>query len=287
MTLGIMLICSACGQKEENWLNADSQWQIEAPEADFSSTEQLANTENIEENAENISSSSDGANELKVDSDGYKTADFINWQQQGDLAVNFDFPVEIVDVAFISPSGQILEKNSFDYKGQNGSLEWAEGDNESGMTWATYRIHNAEKGQWQIKYNLGKNDSINYSIIDDREEAYIDPATEKPADTVDIVVKSIYTPVTKWSDTDNVVTVDLDNEHKMTTCICERQYFLENLDGQELHAVKGRPFVLEAEDGTMYGYGLDTSKYSNSSLGEWQSDGTYTTIATTSGALYK
>ncbi len=77
-----------------------------------------------------------------------------------DLVVSFTFPTEIIDITFISPSGKKLTKNTAEWKGQNGSLEWAEGDENTGQTWSTYRIHNAEKGEWYIEYNLGLNGSI-------------------------------------------------------------------------------------------------------------------------------
>ena len=75
--------------------------------------------------------------------------------RQQDLTVNFTFDVKTVDVVFISPSGERKAK------GDEG-VEFAEGEK-----WATYRIHDAQAGTWQVEYDFGENSSIDYSVIKD------------------------------------------------------------------------------------------------------------------------
>lgn len=75
--------------------------------------------------------------------------------KENDLVVNFIFDKEIVDIIFISPSGERLAI------GDDG-VAFADGDR-----WRTYRISDAEVGDWSIEYDLGENEFIDYSIIED------------------------------------------------------------------------------------------------------------------------
>lgn len=72
-----------------------------------------------------------------------------------DLVVNFIFDKEIIDIIFISPSGKRLAI------GDDGVAS-AYGDR-----WRTYRISDAEVGDWSVEYDLGENEFIDYSIIED------------------------------------------------------------------------------------------------------------------------
>lgn len=74
-----------------------------------------------------------------------------------DLAVMFSFEQENVDITFISPSGRRISK------GDEG-LEFAEGD-----LWSTYRVAEAEAGDWWVEYDKGANGEIQYSVL---EESY-------------------------------------------------------------------------------------------------------------------
>lgn len=76
-------------------------------------------------------------------------------EEQGDLTVLFTFDKEVVDIVFISPSGE--KKYSSD----------ADVEYSCGELWSTYRIKNAEAGEWSVEYVLGSNSEINYSIIQD------------------------------------------------------------------------------------------------------------------------
>ena len=75
--------------------------------------------------------------------------------KENDLVVNFIFDKEIVDIIFISPSGERLAI------GDDGVAS-ADGDR-----CRTYRISDAEVGDWSVEYNLGENEFIDYSIIED------------------------------------------------------------------------------------------------------------------------
>lgn len=74
-----------------------------------------------------------------------------------DLTVMFSFDQENVDITFISPSGRRISK------GDEG-LEFAEGD-----LWSTYRVAEAEAGDWWVEYDKGANGEIQYSVL---EESY-------------------------------------------------------------------------------------------------------------------
>lgn len=74
-----------------------------------------------------------------------------------DLTVMFSFEQENVDITFISPSGRRISK------GDEG-LEFAEGE-----LWSTYRVAEAEAGDWWVEYDKGANGEIQYSVL---EESY-------------------------------------------------------------------------------------------------------------------
>lgn len=74
-----------------------------------------------------------------------------------DLTVMFSFDQENVDITFVSPSGNRIAK------GDEG-LEFAEGE-----LWSTYRVAEAEAGDWWVEYDKGANEEIQYSVL---EEAY-------------------------------------------------------------------------------------------------------------------
>lgn len=74
-----------------------------------------------------------------------------------DLTVMFSFEQENVDITFISPSGSRISR------GDEG-LEFADGE-----LWSTYRITEAEAGDWWVEYDKGANSEIQYSVL---EESY-------------------------------------------------------------------------------------------------------------------
>ena len=78
-----------------------------------------------------------------------------------DLVVSFSFDIENVDITFISPSGNRLSKDS-------SQVEMADGE-----LWATYRVKNAEPGEWKVEYDLQFNHGIEYSIIEDNYGLWI------------------------------------------------------------------------------------------------------------------
>lgn len=84
-----------------------------------------------------------------------KQAEIITMDQQRDLAVMFTFDKEVVDIVFVSPSGE--EKRASDP-----DVDYVGGD-----LWSTYRIFGAEAGTWLVQYDLKSNSGINYSIIED------------------------------------------------------------------------------------------------------------------------
>lgn len=84
-----------------------------------------------------------------------KQTEIITASAQEDLTVLFTFDNEIVDITFISPSG---DKKTAD----DSDVEYAGGD-----LWSTYRISNAAAGTWSVEYDLGGNTEIIYSVIED------------------------------------------------------------------------------------------------------------------------
>ena len=84
-----------------------------------------------------------------------KTVDFAVQKQKGDLQVLFTFDREVVDIEFISPSGKVLNKTDVIY--------------ESDDLWASYRIIDAEVGQWKVRYDKKSNEFINFSVADNKQ----------------------------------------------------------------------------------------------------------------------
>ena len=93
------------------------------------------------------------------------TSVIANLSRQQDLTVHFTFDATTVDITFISPTGERKTK------GDEG-VEFAEGGK-----WATYRIHDAQPGTWQVEYDFGENTSIDYSIIKDNYGLWIQSFT--------------------------------------------------------------------------------------------------------------
>lgn len=81
--------------------------------------------------------------------------------RQQDLTVSFTFDAGVVDITFISPSGVRITKD-------DEGVEYAAGEK-----WATYRIHDAQAGNWQVEYDFGANANIDYSIIKDNYGLWI------------------------------------------------------------------------------------------------------------------
>lgn len=90
-----------------------------------------------------------------------KQAELITLKQQQDLVVMFTFDKEIVDILFISPSGERLSST-------DENVETAQGE-----LWSTYRISNAQSGTWSVEYDLKENSSIEYSIIEENAGLWI------------------------------------------------------------------------------------------------------------------
>ena len=84
-----------------------------------------------------------------------KITDFVFQEKNEDLQVLFTFDKEIVDIEFISPSGKVFNKSNTIYEYDN--------------FWASYRIVDAEVGQWKVKYDKKSNEAINYSIADNNQ----------------------------------------------------------------------------------------------------------------------
>lgn len=84
-----------------------------------------------------------------------KETQIVTLDTQKDLAVMFIYDSEVVDITFVSPSGK-------EYTSSDSDVEMEEGD-----LWRTYRIKDASAGEWSVRYDLGKNSEIQYSIIDD------------------------------------------------------------------------------------------------------------------------
>lgn len=84
-----------------------------------------------------------------------KQAELTTLEQQRDLVVMFTFDKEVVDITFISPSGERFTTS-------DATVEMAEGD-----LWSTYRISGAESGTWSVEYDLKRNEGIQYSIVEE------------------------------------------------------------------------------------------------------------------------
>lgn len=84
-----------------------------------------------------------------------KQAEIITTDVVKDLTVMFSFDEEVVDITFISPSGDRKSVGDSDVSHASGDL------------WSTYRIIGAEAGTWSVEYDLKQNTEITYSIIED------------------------------------------------------------------------------------------------------------------------
>lgn len=86
--------------------------------------------------------------------------DFIVHENEGDLAVMFSYDGEQPDIAFISPSGK-------EYVVGVNPVEEIEAVHGEGFS--SYRIYNAEVGQWKIRLDRKDNGDIEYTIIEDMD----------------------------------------------------------------------------------------------------------------------
>lgn len=83
-----------------------------------------------------------------------ETREIINIREEQDLVVNFIFDTEIVDITLVGPDGKRYTKDSSEVKYSSGEL------------WATYMIPHAGEGKWSVDFERGRNEKIDYSIID-------------------------------------------------------------------------------------------------------------------------
>ena len=90
-----------------------------------------------------------------------KQKEIITLEAPKDLAVMFLFDKEVVDIEFISPSGNKKLSSDSDVNYISGDL------------WSTYRISNAEAGTWKVEYDLKTNSAIEYSVIEDNYGLWI------------------------------------------------------------------------------------------------------------------
>ena len=109
-----------------------------------------------------------------------KTADLVKVEEQGDITVLFDFEKENVNISFISPSGDVYTKSNKDKIMCN-----------EGELWASYRIYNAEPGQWKVKYDLKGNSYINYSLVEAAESICIQSFSAQLKDKSDLNVQFV------------------------------------------------------------------------------------------------
>lgn len=84
--------------------------------------------------------------------------DFIYQDEAGDLAVVFRYEGQQPDITFISPSGKEYTA------GVNPEAEIVA---EHGDGFSSYKIPNAEAGQWKIRLDRKDNGEIKFSVIDD------------------------------------------------------------------------------------------------------------------------
>lgn len=73
------------------------------------------------------------------------------------FTVVLTFETEIVDFAFVSPSGKIYTKN-------HENVKYVEGD-----LYSVYKIIKGEEGSWKVRYDLKSNTGIDYSIVSELE----------------------------------------------------------------------------------------------------------------------
>ena len=90
-----------------------------------------------------------------------KQAEIVTTDTQGDLTVLFTFDKEVVDITFISPSGERKTNGDSD-------VEYA-----SGELWCTYRIKDAKAGTWKVEYDLKGNSEITYDIVQENNGLWI------------------------------------------------------------------------------------------------------------------
>lgn len=92
-----------------------------------------------------------------------ETATLTTLETSGDLTVMFTYDSERPDITFISPSGDRYSEDS----GED-VVESAHGD-----YWSTYKIINAEAGEWQVEYDKKSNTSLEFSIVEGEEGLWI------------------------------------------------------------------------------------------------------------------
>lgn len=90
-----------------------------------------------------------------------RQAEIISLERQQDLVVLFYFEKEVVDITFISPSGVRMTSADLGVEVSFGDL------------WSTYRISNAEIGDWSVEYDLKSNNYIQYSVIEENYGLWI------------------------------------------------------------------------------------------------------------------
>ncbi|WP_124100569.1 hypothetical protein [Ruminococcus sp. Marseille-P6503] len=96
-----------------------------------------------------------------------KTAALTELEKSGDLTVMFTYDREKPDITFISPSGKRYTEDSGADK-----IESAHGD-----TWSTYKLIDAEKGEWQVEYDKKSNTKLEFSIVEGEEGLWIQSFT--------------------------------------------------------------------------------------------------------------
>ncbi len=113
-----------------------------------------------------------------------KQAEIVTTDTQGDLTVLFTFDKEVVDITFISPSGERKTNGDSD-------VEYAAGE-----LWCTYRIKDAKAGTWKVEYDLGRNSEITYDIVEDESGLWIQYLTvsETESEKVSVAFQADYEP---------------------------------------------------------------------------------------------
>ncbi len=86
-------------------------------------------------------------------------AEFLYLETAGEFTVMFTYEGERPEIVFIAPSGKeygegiSAEEEFLSAHGSNGG-------------WSTYKVVNAEAGQWNIRYDKKDNEILEYSIVD-------------------------------------------------------------------------------------------------------------------------
>jgi len=111
-----------------------------------------------------------------------KQEEIVTTEEQGDLTVLFTFDAEVVDIVFISPTGQRKAKGDSD-------VEYA-GD----KLWCTYRIVDAQAGTWKVEYELGRNSEITFDIVEEEYGLWIQYLTvsENDGDKISVSFQADY-----------------------------------------------------------------------------------------------